>query len=274
MTELPDPLEVELIVHAIQRRYGSDFSGYEPKSLARRLMTAATQVGAATLGEYLRRIIYEPQSLQPPVDSVTVRVTEMFRDPHLFEVLRTRVLPLLETYPYLKVWHAGCASGEEPYTMAILLEEAGLAERAHIYATDVSPAAIATAATGIYSLEAVPQFESNYLESGGLGTLSTYLTFGYSSATITERLRRRVSFFQHDLVSDYGLGEMHMIVCRNVLLYFGQTLRDRVGVLFKECLHPGGFLCLGANESLPPSIEGFFSAVSEADNVYRFTGAG
>jgi chemotaxis protein methyltransferase CheR len=232
-------------------------------------MTAAVQAGAETLGEYLKRIIYEPQSLQSPIDAVTVRVTEMFRNPPFHHALRRQVIPLLRTDPYLKVWHAGCASGEEPYAMAILLEEAGLSERVHIYATDVSPAAIATAVAGVYSLEAVRKFEVNYLESGGLDTLSSYLTHGYANATVTERLRRRVSFFQHDLACDYSLGEMHLIVCRNVLLYFGQALKDRVGLLFKDSLHFGGFLCLGANETLPTSIEGSFAAVSTADNIYR-----
>jgi chemotaxis protein methyltransferase CheR len=262
-------LEVRLVLEAIHSRYGYDFRNYTADSMNRRVLAAAAKVGVDNLGELLHRLIREPAIFGAVLDVLTVRVTEMFRDPEFYHALRQLVIPVLRTYPQLKIWHAGCASGEEVYATAILLSEEGLYERAQIYATDVSSVAVEQGREGLYAEQSLLDFERNYRASGGELDFGSYWLTAYGRAAIRPALKRNVHFFQHDLVSDRSLGEMHVVFCRNVLIYFGDELRQRVFGLFGETLLRGGVLCLGASEALPASQRPFYKELSAADRIYR-----
>jgi len=255
-------LELSLLLEAIQVSYGYDFRLYARDSMARRVAAAAAKVGARSLGELQHRLIHEPATFAAVLDVLTVRVTEMFRDPAVFRAIRELVIPVLRTYPELKVWHAGCASGEEVYATAILLNEVGLYERTQIYATDMSSAAVAQTREGVYPDELLPSFARNYREAGGARDFGAYWLRAYGSVAILPALKKNVHVFQHDLASDYSLGEMQLIFCRNVLIYFGEELRRRVFRLFGDGLARGGFLCLGTSEALP---------LAERDNYLDFS---
>lgn len=265
-------LEVRLVLEAIQARYGYDFRSYAPESMARRVLAAAAKIGAPHLGDLLHRILHEPETFCTVLDSLTVRVTEMFRDPAMYRSFRQLVLPVLRTYPQLKIWHAGCASGEEVYATAILLTEEGLYNRAQIYATDMSAAAVEQAREGVYPDALLAEFTANYRAAGGERELAQYFSHAYGRVSVRPGLKQNVHFFQHDLASDYSLGEMNLIFCRNVLIYFGEQLRERVFSLFADGLGRGGFLCLGANESLPTSQRGSYQEISSVDRIYRRRG--
>jgi chemotaxis protein methyltransferase CheR len=266
-------IELRLALEAIHRRYGYDFRHYDEASIGRRLSAAAARIGARHFGELQHRVLHEPDVFQRVLDVLTVRVTEMFRDPAFYRALRRLVLPALRTYPQLKIWHAGCASGEEVYATAILLEECGLYDRAQVYGTDVSHAAVEQARHGIYPDSALAQFGNNYRASGGEGDVSGYFAQAYGGVAIRPALKKNVHFFQHDLVTDYSLGEMHVVFCRNVLIYFGDELRQRAFSLFTDGLQRGGFLCLGASEALPSSERGHYQDVSESERIYRRSAA-
>jgi chemotaxis protein methyltransferase CheR len=196
-------------------------------------------------------------------------VSDVFRDPPFFRAFRERVVPILRTYPLLKIWHAGCASGEEVYTTAILLSEENLYDRAQIYATDMSPKALELARAGVYPEERASEFARNYLESGGKDRLGDYFSRAYGRVVVREGLRRNVVFFQHDLASDQALGAMHVVFCRNVLIYFGTTLRERALATFAGCLERSGFLCLGMSEGLSPVAKDQFAEFAEHERIYR-----
>ena len=264
-----EDLEIRLLLEAIQSRYGYRFLDYAQSSMRRRVRAALARSGLAHLGELQHRILIEPEFFASIVDDLTVRVSEVFRDPPFFRAFRERVLPILRTYPLLKIWHAGCASGEEVYTTAILLSEENLYERAQIYATDMSPKALEMARDGVYPEERALEFERNYLASGGKGRLDDYFSRAYGRIVVREGLRRNTVFFQHDLASDHGLGEMHVVFCRNVLIYFGTELRERTITTFADCLRHSGFLCLGMNEGLSPTAKQQFAAFSEPERIYR-----
>jgi chemotaxis protein methyltransferase CheR len=262
-------LEVRLVLEAIHSRYGYDFRSYTADSMNRRVLAAAAKVGVSNLGELQHRLIREPAVFGAVLDVLTVRVTEMFRDPEFYRALRRLVIPVLRTYPQLKIWHAGCASGEEVYATAILLSEEGLYERAQIYATDVSSVAVEQGREGLYAEESLLEFDRNYRASGGERDFASYWLTAYGRAAIRPALKRNVHFFQHDLVNDQSLGEMHLVFCRNVLIYFGDDLRQRVFALFGETLLRGGVLCLGASEALPVPQRPFYQELSAVDRIYR-----
>ena len=262
-------LEVRLVLEAIHSRYGYDFRSYAPDSMGRRVMAAAAKVGSPNLGTLLHRILREPETFCAVLDSLTVRVTEMFRDPPMYRAFRQLVLPVLRTYPQLKIWHAGCASGEEVYATAILLTEEGLYNRAQIYATDMSAAAVEQAREGVYPETLLPEFTMNYRAAGGERDFDGYWSRAYGRISVRPGLKQNVHFFQHDLVSDYSLGEMHVIFCRNVLIYFGEQLRTRVFSLFADGLARGGFLCLGANEALPSKERAAYQDLAPNDRIFR-----
>src|SRR6478609_4262702 len=197
-----EDLEIRLLLQAIQAKYGYNFVDYAEGSMRRRVRAALTRSGLTHLGELQHKILLEPTFFTSIVDDLTVRVSELFRDPMFFRAFRERVVPILRTYPLLKVWHAGCASGEEVYTTAILLSEENLYQRAQIYATDVSPKALELARAGVYSEERWLEFERNYRQSGGAGNLSDYFSSAYGRTVVREGLRRNVFFFQHDLAAD------------------------------------------------------------------------
>lgn len=265
-------IEFRLVLQAIHERYGYDFSQYCLGSLQRRLRAAQIQSGASHMGELLHRLLREPDFFASVLSCLTIKVTEMFRDPEFYRAMRTEVLPILRTYPQLKFWHAGCASGEEVYTTAMLLSEEGLYQRSLIYGTDIDAHAIEQAKEGVYSDEQAQAYARNYHLSGGQRELSDYLTYGYARMSVDKTLRDNVSFFQHDLSSDFAFGEMNVIFCRNVLLYFSEPLRERVFSQFVQGLCRGGFLCLGASESLPSKYRASFDDYIPGRRIFRLRG--
>jgi chemotaxis protein methyltransferase CheR len=262
-------LETRLVLEAINTSYGYDFRKYAEDSMRRRVDAAAAKVGAKHLGELLHRVLREPETFAAVLDVLTVRVTEMFRDPEFYRGLREHVVPVLRTYPKLKIWHAGCSSGEEVYATAVLLTEAGIYDRAQIYATDMSGVAVQQARDGVYPESVFHAFEQNYREAGGEADLSRYFSRAYGNVSVLPSLRSHVHVFQHDLVSDYSLGEMQLIFCRNVLIYFGADLRRRVFDLFDDALSRGGFLCLGSSEALPAEQRPKYEDVSSRLRIFR-----
>lgn len=264
-----EKLEVRLVLEAIYSCYGFDFRSYEKESMQRRLEAAAAKVGARNLAELQHQLLRSPEVFGAILDLLTVRVTEMFRDPEFYRELRQLVVPILRTYPQLKIWHAGCASGEEVYATAVLLHEAGIYERAQIYATDMSSVAVQQTREGIYPEALFPEFSRNYRAAGGPHDLEQYFTRAYGSISVVPMLKRNVHVFQHDLTSDFSLGEMQLIFCRNVLIYFDQALRQRAFSLFADGLERGGVLCLGASEGLPPPQRAEYVELSASARIYR-----
>lgn len=264
-----DSIEQRLLLEAIYSRYGYDFREYSRDSINRRLKAALQKTGAGNFGDMQHRLLVEPQFFAKVLPCLTVKITEMFRDPEFFLTVRRDLVPFLRTYPHLKIWHAGCATGEEAYSMAILLLEEGLSDRSLIYATDIDPSAISLAKEGVYPSAQVDAYSKNYGLAGGPASLEHYLTRGYSRATIRDAVREHVSFFQHDLTTDFALGEMQLILCRNVTLYFTEHLRERVTRLFADGLCPGGFLCLGSSETVPAALRDEFEVFPGQQRIFR-----
>lgn len=267
-----EAIEVRLVLEAIHARYGYDFRDYSAASIQRRVKAALAKTGTPNFGELLHRLLTDPTFFTSVLSCLTVQVTEMFRDPEFFATFRRDVVPLLRTYPQLKIWHAGCASGEEAYTTAILLLEEKLYDRTQIYATDIDASAIERAKEGIYAEGDVAQYSRNYDLSGGKRSFHDYCTRAYSRMSINQAVRDNIVFFQHDLTSDFALGEMNVIFCRNVTLYFTEPLRNRVFDVFAKGLCRGGFLCLGSSESLPTSARNRFIDFVARQRIYRFQG--
>jgi chemotaxis protein methyltransferase CheR len=265
-----EDLEVELLLEALFQRYHYDFRHYARASIKRRLQQARTQLGFKTTSAIQDRLLHDPAMLPRLLDFLTVQVSEMFRDPSYFQALREKVLPHLGTYPSLKVWIAGCSAGEELYSLAILFREEGLYERTLFYATDINPEALRTAEAGVYSLDRIRKFTENHQKSGGKSSLSDYYTAAYGGAVFDKTLRERVVFSDHSLVTDAVFGEMHLISCRNVMIYFDRPLQDRAIGLFRESLARKGFLGLGSKESLRFSAHAAaFSDFVSAEKIYQ-----
>jgi chemotaxis protein methyltransferase CheR len=267
-----EEIEMRLLLEAINARYGYDFREYSAETVRRRVRAALARSGAANLGLLQHRLLTEPDFFASLIDDLTVQVSEMFRDPSFYATFRKVVVPTLRTYPQLKIWHAGCATGEEVYATAILLCEENLYERTQIYATDISGRAVAQAREGIYLTSQAELFSDNYERAGGQKKLTDYYSSAYGRFAIHEALKKNVVFFQHDLVSDYALGEMQVVFCRNVLIYFGEALRSRVLGIFADSLCRGGFLCLGGSERVPPSGATSFGEFAAAERIYRRRG--
>jgi chemotaxis protein methyltransferase CheR len=268
-----EQLEVKLVLEAIHARYGYDLRDYTTGAMRRRVLALLAKTGLAHLGELQHRLLRDSALFASLFDDLTLQVTEMFRDPGFFRAFRAEVVPLLRTYPQLKIWHAGCSSGEEVYATAILLSEEGLYDRTQIYATDLSLQALERAREGVYPAGVARKFAANYLDAGGTGALESYVSAAYDRIAIKEALRKNVVFFQHDLVSDQPFGEMQVIFCRNVLIYFGAELRWRVIAKFSQSLCRGGFLCLGMSEQVPgPGDRSDFSPYAARERIYRHEG--
>jgi len=265
-----EELEVRLMLEAIHARYGYDLRDYARPSMRRRMLAALARSEAANLGDLQHRLLADPGLFGVVLDHLMVQVSEMFRDPSFFLVFRREIVPLLRTYPLIKIWHAGCASGEEVYTTAILLAEEGLYDRTQIYATDLSGPALERAQEGVYSADLARRFAENYRAAGGTASLEAYLSSAYDQIAVRESLRRNIVFFQHNLVSDQPPGEMQVIFCRNVLIYFGGELRRRVVTKLAGGLCRGGFLCLGHSEQPPATLDGvvFLEHVAP-ERIYR-----
>jgi len=263
-------LEVRLLLEAIYHRYQYDFRDYAMASLKRRLTQAVDRLGCRTVSGLQERVLHDPQAFPAVLQYLTIPVSDMFRDPIYFRSIREHVVPVLRTYPSLKIWVAGCSTGEEVYSLAILLQEEDLLDRTLIYATDINPESLKKAQNGVYDLDRFRQFTENHRESGGKGSLSQYYRAAYGSAALDKSLTKRVVFSDHSLATDSVFGEMQLISCRNVLIYFNRDLQDRVVGLFRDSLCRKGFLGLGTKESLRFTSSGhdFAETVHEA-RIYQ-----
>jgi chemotaxis protein methyltransferase CheR len=245
-----DELELTLLLEAIYRRFHYDFRGYARASLRRRLDDALVGLGCPSLSHLQARLLHDEAAFAEVLRFLTVQVTDLFRDPLFFLRLREEIVPVLRTYPSLRVWIAGCSTGEEAYSYAILLEEEGLLDKAIVYATDISPGALRAAETGLYRAERLPAFAENHRLAGGRVPLAAHYTAAYGAAVFKRRLRRKIVFSDHSLASDGSFAEMQLISCRNVLIYFERELQNRALGLFRDSLCRRGFLGLGARETL------------------------
>ena len=243
-------IELQLLLDAIYLKYHFDFRGYAHASLKRRLRTALQRFGCETLSQLQDRMLRDPGVFQDLLDLLTVPVSEMFRDPPYFLTIREAVVPVLRTYPSLKIWVAGCSTGEEAYSFAILLREEGLLERTLIYATDINAHTLARAEAGVYEVDRIAGFTENHRHSGARSSLSDYYTAAYGRAVFDKSLKSHIVFSDHSLATDSVFAEVQFVSCRNVLIYFNRPLQDRAFGLFRESLCHGGFLGLGSKETL------------------------
>ena len=266
-------IEQRLLIDAIYHRYHYDFRGYAQASLKRRLHTALTQFECKTLSQLQDRVLHEPSVFPALMEYLTVQVSDMFRDPSYYLALRNEVVPLLRTYPSLKVWVAGCSAGEEVYSLAILLKEEGLLDRTLIYATDINPHALRAAESGVFDMARVSTFTENHMRSGARSSLSDHYTARYERVVFDKALREHMVFSDHSLATDSVFAEVHLVSCRNVLIYFERDLQNRALGLFREALCHRGFLGLGSRESLRFSAEaGAFDDFVPDDRIYRKKG--
>ncbi|WP_201699664.1 CheR family methyltransferase [Paraburkholderia hiiakae] len=263
-------IELRLLLEAIYLKYQHDFRHYSLPSLRRRLEQARQDFGVATLSQLQDRILRSADDFSRLFGYMTVQVSDMFRDPDYFLALRRHVLPVLQTYPSLKVWVAGCSTGEELWSLKILFEEEGLAERTLFYATDISPDALERAESGIYPVERFTGFSQNYLAAGGRRTLSDYYHAAYGGARLSGALKERVVFADHSLATDEVFLEAHLVSCRNVLIYFDRRLQDRAIGLFEQALVRRGFLGFGSKENLRFSRHhAAFDEFCPAERIYQ-----
>jgi chemotaxis protein methyltransferase CheR len=257
-------LEIDLLLQAIHARYSYDFRQYARASLRRRVQSAMAKLDVKSVSMLQDRVLRDPDVFAELVGYLTVPVSEMFRDPLYFRVLREQVAPILATYASLKVWVAGCSTGEEAYSIAIVLDELGLLSRTVIYATDINRASLRIAEAGVYPLERMAEFTRNYQLSGAHGSFSDYYTSAYDGAVFDRRLRSRITFADHSLATDHVFSEVQFVSCRNVLIYFNRELQDRVLGLFRDSLVPLGFLGLGSRETVQ-----FSNHAHEFEDVHR-----
>jgi chemotaxis protein methyltransferase CheR len=266
-------IELRLLLEAVYLKYHYDFRGYASASLKRRMSAALPRFGCRTLSQLQDKVLHDASAFPPLLDFLTVQVSEMFRDPSYFLALRQKVVPLLRTYPSLKIWVAGCSTGEEVYSLAILLREEGLLERSLIYATDINTAALQKAEAGVYDVERLPGFTENHRKSGSATSLSDYYTAAYGRAVFDKSLRKNVVFSDHSLATDSVFAEVQLVSCRNVLIYFDRALQDRAIGLFREALVRKGFLGIGSKESLRFSSHGeAFDDFVREDKIFQKKG--
>lgn len=267
--ELND-LEIKLLLEGVFHAYGFDFRDYSEASLRRRLVQWLSGSGYATFSLAQSDLLRDRALFETLLRGITVNVSEMFRDPSFFKTLREQVVPHLKTYPFVRVWVAGCATGEEAYSLAILLQEEGLQGRFRIYATDINEEVIHKAQEGIYQLQSMQRFTRSYQNSGGTGSFSDYYSARYNHAILSPSLRENIVFAAHNLAVDTNFGEMNLILCRNVMIYFKQPLKERVLALLDTSLVQGGFLCLGTKESLDHRlISDRYEAITPRMQIYR-----
>jgi chemotaxis protein methyltransferase CheR len=265
-----EKIEIGLLLEGIYRLYGFDFRSYAYSSIRRRIWKRVQAERLATVTALQERVLHDRAVMERLLLDLSVNVTAMYRDPDFYAVFRQEVVPLLRTYPFIRVWHAGCATGEEVYSMAILLEEEGLYERARIYATDINEVVLHKAKAGIFPLDRMQEYTQNYLKAGGKREFSQYYTAKYDGALFAPSLKRNIVFSQHNLVTDGPFAEFNVILCRNVLIYFDKTLQQRVHGLLYQSLVMFGVLALGSKESLKFSeFEGCFEQLHRREKLYR-----
>ena len=263
-------IEMRLLIDAIFLKYHYDFRGYSGPSLKRRLTTAMSRFGCATLSQLQDKVLHDPAIFPPLLDYLTVQVSELFRDPSYFRALREKVIPLLRTYPSLRIWVAGCSTGEEVYSLAILLHEENLLSRTLIYATDINAHALEKAEAGVYDIDRIAGFTVNHRNAGGRSSLADFYSAAYGHAVFDKALKSHIVFSDHSLATDSVFAEVQLVSCRNVLIYFNRELQDRALGLFREALCRKGFLGLGSKESMRFSAHADdFDTVAAADRIYQ-----
>lgn len=265
-----EAIEIDALLESVFRFYGVDFRGYARGSLRRRLRRRATLEGVATISGLQERLLHAPAAMERLLADLSIHVTAMFRDPSFYRAFRQRVVPLLATYPFIRIWNPGCATGEETYSLAILLEEAGLYERTRIYATDIDATVLQRAAAAVFPIENMQRYTENYLAAGGERAFSEYYAAAYDGARFDAVLTRNIVFARHNLVSDGSFNEFHAVVCRNVMIYFDPSLQRRVHALFAASMVRLGILALGQKESLVGTgIEADYDVLDPIERIYR-----
>lgn len=265
-----EDIEVDLLLEAVFRRYGHDFRSYARASVDRRVRQLVSKIGLRRISELIPWIIDDPEAFAKLTQQFSISVTEMFRDPFVYRVLREQVVPVLRSYPFIKVWAAGCATGEEVYSLAVVFKEAGVLERTTLFGTDFNDQTLNQARQGVYASEKIQEFTRNYQESGGTRSFSEYYHASYDAAALDGSLKERITFANHNLTADHVFGEMNLIFCRNVLIYFNRELQDRALQLFTDSLVRGGFLVLGTKEDLRFSaVAHQYEVVDRAARIYK-----
>jgi chemotaxis protein methyltransferase CheR len=263
-------IEIRLLLEAIHLKYGYDFRRYAQASVKRRIHRRLERSGLHSISEMQHEVLCDTAFFEALLLDLSINVTEMFRDPSFFSALREHVLPALAGQPFIKIWHAGCSTGEEVYSMAILLKEMGLDAKTRIYATDVNEVVLKKAREGIFAIDQIKKHTANYQKAGGTESFGDYYAAHYDSVIMDKSLKENIVFADHNLVTDAVFGEMDMIVCRNVMIYFNRELQDRVFQLFCDSLCDEGFLCIGSKESVRFSTcESHFESVVDAQKIYR-----
>lgn len=269
-TRGPVATEIKSLLDSVCDFYGYDFRGYAPASLRRRILKCVSDEGLSTVSELQGKVLHDPLAMQNFIYTVSVLTTAMFRDADFYLAFRSKIVPILATYPFARIWHAGCSTGEEVYSTAILLAEEGIYDRVRIYATDLNEAALETARAGIYPLKSMKEYTEKYQAAGGKKSFSQHYTAKYGNAIIKPNLGANIVWAQHNLVTDSSFNEFHVIICRNVMIYFGKELQDRVHELIHSSLSDFGVLCLGAKETLRlRRFEDRYETLDEKAKLYR-----
>src|SRR6478752_5739052 len=265
-----EDVELSLLLEGVFRHYGFDFRQYAPASLRRRVWRRVHAEGLSTLSALQDKLLHDPACMERLLLDLSINVTAMFRDPSFYMTFREKVVPALRTYPFTRIWCAGCSTGEEVYSLAILLREEGLYDRTRIYATDINEHVLATAREGVFPLERMQQYTQNYLRAGGKGDFSEYYLAAYDNVRFLRELTENVVFAQHNLAMDRGFNEFNVILCRNVMIYFDKALQNRVHELFYESLGMFGVLALGHKESIHfSSHENCYDELDRDEKIYR-----
>jgi chemotaxis protein methyltransferase CheR len=269
LTEI-EQIEIDLVLRALQERYGYDFTHYARASLTRRIRNFLVQTQFQRISQLIPGLLYDANCIEAFLGGLSVSVTEMFRDPQVYRKIRTEVIPYLKTFPHVRIWHAGCATGEEVYSLAILLAEEGLYDRCQIYATDFNETSLKKAQAGIFPLEPIRHYTANYQKSGGTRSFAEFYHSEYDGVIMSREIKRNITFANHNLAMDASFGEMHLIFCRNVLIYFDAILQNRVLQLLRQSLIMNGFLCLGTKEGLRFSeVESSFVPIAAEERIYK-----
>jgi chemotaxis protein methyltransferase CheR len=265
-----EAVETQLLMEGIFRHYGFDFRDYSLPSLKRRVWKRIYEEGLSTISGLQEKVLHDSSCMERLLLDLSINTTAMFRDPSFYLSFRRKVVPLLRTYPFVRIWHAGCSTGEEVYSMAILLQEEGLYDRCRIYATDINEAVLQKAKDGIFPVATMQENTANYMAAGGKGTFSEYYTARYDYAIFRPSLRENVVFAQHNLVTDASFNHFNVIFCRNVLIYFNNTLQDRVQKLFLNSMEMFGILGLGKKETIRyTAVADCYDDIDRDERLYR-----
>ncbi len=263
-------IETEALLQIIFQRYGYDFRDYNKAHVKRRILHRVAQTGLTSISQLQHKVLHDEAFFDVILKDLSINVTEMYRDPSFYKQMRQEVIPLLKTYPYLKIWHAGCATGEEVYSFAILLQEEGLYDRSQIYATDFNPLVLDIAKKGIYPVSRIKEYTANYQLSGGTQSFSDYYVARYDSVILDQELKKNIVFAEHNLVTDSVFAEVNLIICRNVLIYFNKVLQNKVLHLFTNSLVKGGYLGLGSKENLMfTEVFDQYTVIDNKEKIYK-----